>query len=171
MGLASWCASAIALMLWVVPSALAVPVEAITTSAASMQVASLFSFSGEQPDDLGVTDGHLASCPPSPNCVSSQDDDEEHGIAPLSYEGEPADAIARLENLIADIENAETIESSDRYLYVQFTSAIMGFVDDVEFYVPEGSDAVEVRSASRLGESDLGVNRRRVEEIRDLFAA
>jgi uncharacterized protein (DUF1499 family) len=133
----------------------------------------LFHFSGTRPSNLGVKDGKLAPCPTSPNCVSSQADpsDAEHAIAPLSYSSTPGEAIAALKGIIQGLERTEIIEESDTYLYAEFTSALMGFVDDVEFYAEPGSGTIHVRSASRLGQSDLGVNRSRIETIRSQWAA
>ncbi|BAU44761.1 hypothetical protein O77CONTIG1_04606 [Leptolyngbya sp. O-77] len=140
----------------------------VTMFAESSGGASLFSFSGSRPTNLGVKDGKLTACPGSPNCVNSQalGSDAEHYIAPLSYSGSPAEAIARLKGIITAMPRTQIITESDHYLYAEFTSALMGFVDDVEFYVDEAAGVVQVRSASRLGQSDLGVNRKRVEEIR-----
>ncbi|MBM0743359.1 DUF1499 domain-containing protein [Phormidium sp. CLA17] len=126
----------------------------------------LFSFSGSRPANLGVVDGKLAACPASPNCVSSQGQDAEHQIEPLRYEGTPTEAIAQLKKTIESLPRTQIIQTTDRYLYAEFTSALMGFVDDVEFYVNLSQPTIEVRSASRLGESDLGVNRQRIEAIR-----
>lgn len=143
----------------------------MTVFAESSGGASLFSFSGSRPSNLGVKDGKLAACPVSPNCVNSQtpDSDAEHHIAPLSYSGSPSEAIARLKGIITAMPRTQIIAESDNYLYAEFTSALMGFVDDVEFYVDEAAGVVQVRSASRLGQSDLGVNRKRIEEIRAKF--
>ena len=135
----------------------------------STLIASLFSFSGEIPSNLGVKNGQLGTCPTSPNCVSSQSSDAEHKIEPLTYDSTPEKAIAQLKEIIEAIENAEIIETNDNYLYAQFTSKLMGFVDDVEFYLDKKSQVIQVRSASRLGESDLGVNRQRIEEIRTVI--
>ncbi|MBF2085990.1 DUF1499 domain-containing protein [Thermoleptolyngbya sp. C42_A2020_037] len=140
----------------------------VTVFAESSGGAPLFSFSGSRPTNLGVKDGKLAACPSSPNCVNSQApaSDAEHYIAPLSYSGTSAEAIARLKGIITAMPRTQIITESENYLYAEFTSALMGFVDDVEFYVDEAAGVVQVRSASRLGQSDLGVNRKRVEEIR-----
>jgi len=127
---------------------------------------SLFSFSGERPSNLGVTNGSLATCPASPNCVSSQSQDSKHRLEPLSYAGSAAEAMQQLQAIIAALPRTEIIEATDDYLYVEFTSALMGFVDDVEFYIDSDANLIQVRSASRLGESDLGVNRKRIEAIR-----
>ena len=143
------------------------PVSANTSPPTLM--ASVLSFSGKRPSNLGVKNGKLASCPASPNCVSSQSSDAEHKIEPLSYEGTPEEAIAALKAILDNIENAETIAAAENYIYAEFTSKLMGFVDDVEFYLDEEPGVIQVRSASRLGESDLGVNRKRIEAIRAQF--
>jgi uncharacterized protein (DUF1499 family) len=134
-------------------------------------IASLFSFSGDRPNNLGVKNGSLGTCPASPNCVSSQSSDPEHQIAALTYQSTPAEAIAQLKATIEASENAKIITADDNYLYAEFTSKLMGFVDDVEFYVDPEAKIIQVRSASRLGESDLGVNRQRIEAIRTKFNA
>ena len=133
----------------------------------------LFHFSGQRPDNLGVKDGKLMACPGSPNCVSSQapSTDAEHSIAPLSYDSSPAEAIARLKSIVEGMERTEIIKETDNYLYAEFTSKLMGFVDDVEFYAEPDTGTVHVRSASRLGQSDLGVNRQRIEAIRQQWTA
>jgi uncharacterized protein (DUF1499 family) len=130
----------------------------------------IFSFSGTRPTNLGVNDGKLLACPDSPNCVSSQSTDAEHGIAPLTFEGSPEDAIAKLQQVILNMPRTKIITVEGNYLYAEFTSAWMGYVDDVEFYANPETGVVDVRSASRLGKSDLGVNRDRVEAIRSQFS-
>ncbi|NEQ29597.1 MAG: DUF1499 domain-containing protein [Leptolyngbya sp. SIO4C5] len=132
----------------------------------------LFSFSGERPSSLGVKEGQLAACPDSPNCVNSQATDSEHSIAPLRYDSAsstPSEAIARLKSIIQAMDRTKIVKESSDYLYAEFTSQLMGFVDDVEFFAPAGESVVHVRSASRLGKSDLGVNRKRIEAIRQQF--
>lgn len=133
----------------------------------------LFSFSGTPPTDLGVTDGKLKSCPNTPNCVSSYApaDDKEHAIAPFSYTGSTEDAINRLKAIIEGMERSKINVVSGDYLYAEFSSKLMGFVDDVEFYAPPGESVIHTRTAARLGKSDLGVNRKRTEEIRAQFEA
>ena len=132
-------------------------------------LASLFSFSGTRPDNLGVTSEKLAECPTSPNCVSSQSADLMHQIEPLSYDESGTEAFENLKTLIENLDNSKIITAEDRYLYAEFSTPIMGFVDDVEFFLDQEDNIIHVRSASRLGESDLGVNRNRIETIRSLF--
>ncbi|MFB2935050.1 DUF1499 domain-containing protein [Aerosakkonemataceae cyanobacterium BLCC-F154] len=126
-------------------------------------------FAGKRPTNLGVNDGKLAPCPNSPNCVSSQSADTEHKIEPLTYNTSAAEAIADLKKVIQSQERATIISESPNYIYAEFKSKLMGFVDDVEFYLDEAAKVIQVRSASRLGQSDLGVNRKRIETIRAAF--
>jgi uncharacterized protein (DUF1499 family) len=125
-------------------------------------------FAGSQPTNIGVVNGQLAACPSSPNCVSSYSQDS-HYIAPLSYTGSGEQAIKDLTNIINSLPRTKIIEVTDNYIYSQFTSQLMGYVDDVEFYLDSSKSVIQVRSASRLGESDLGANRARIENIRELF--
>lgn len=125
---------------------------------------------GSRPDNLGITNGKLADCPSSPNCVNSQAADDDHAVAPLTYEGSRKAAFSQLKNAVASLKRTKIIEERDDYLRIECKSAIMRFVDDVEFYFPE-EKIIHVRSASRLGYSDLGVNRDRVAHIRALFEA
>lgn len=120
--------------------------------------------SGTAPGNLGVEEGHLRDCPPSPNCVSSQASDSDHRIAALPLQGDPASTRTRLLRLLAQAPRVTVVTQEAHYLRAEFTSQVMRFVDDVEFLI--GQQAVEVRSASRLGHSDLGVNRKRIEGLR-----
>ena len=130
-------------------------------------------FGGSRPDKIGVKDGRLAPCPASPNCVVSQgEEDAEHAIAPITYAGDTSTAIESLRQVVAAQPGSEIIEQTETYLYAEFTSRLMGFVDDVEFYLdPTVPGTIHVRSAARLGQSDLGVNRKRIETIRAAFNA
>ncbi len=119
-------------------------------------------FAGKRPTNLGVREGKLAPCPGTPNCVNSQSEDSQAQIAPL-----PAVTIAALRQTIEAMERTTIVEATEDYLYAEFQSKLMGFVDDVEFYRDPSANVIHVRSASRLGKSDLGVNRQRVEAIRE----
>ncbi|MGF1589248.1 MAG: DUF1499 domain-containing protein [Pleurocapsa sp.] len=121
----------------------------------------MFNFTGKKPNNLGVTDGKLTACPGTPNCVSSQSNDAQSQIEPL-----PMVSMAEIKQVVQGMERTTIIEETDKYLYAEFKSKLMGYVDDVEFYLDSDANVVQVRSASRLGKSDLGVNRKRVEEIR-----
>lgn len=134
-------------------------------------------FSGRQPADLGVRDGRLALCPTSPNCVSSQSaaDDAEHHVAPLAFpaaaEGDASRAWEALERAVRGMERTRIVTLRAEYLHAECSSALLGFVDDLECLLDRGARVIHVRSASRLGYSDLGVNRQRVEALRARLAA
>jgi uncharacterized protein (DUF1499 family) len=127
--------------------------------------------SGNHPSRIGVIVGRLAACPDSPNCVSSQSSDRRHAIDPLRYEGTVKKAMERLVKAVSGMKGIRIVVAEERYLHAEFTSAFLRFVDDVEFLLDDGTKTIQVRSASRVGYSDLGVNRRRVEEIRSRFDA
>ena len=114
----------------------------------------------------GLTDGHLKPCPSSPNCVVSQDGDEKHAVDPITYKGDRNDVKEALLKVLSVVPRTEVIENTDNYIRTESTSRLFKFVDDAEFYFPEDENVIQVRSASRVGESDLGVNRRRIEQIR-----
>jgi uncharacterized protein (DUF1499 family) len=122
-------------------------------------------FAGSTPD-LGVQDGQLTPCPDSPNCVVSQGADLDHEIAPIRYQGDRDTARAALLKVLTVVPNTTVIEQRDDYIRTESASKLLGFIDDGEFYLPAEDNVIEVRSAARLGESDLGVNRRRLEQIR-----
>ncbi len=130
-------------------------------------------FSGKRPDNLGVKDGKLAPCPDSPNCVSTQADpsDEEHHMAPMSYITSTEEAHARVLDIVRSMPRTRVITEDARYLYVEFRTPTLRFVDDVEFFFEEDENLIHFRSASRLGYSDMGLNRRRMTQIREAFEA
>ena len=115
---------------------------------------------GEPPQDIGVRDGRLIACPESPNCVSSYESSEEHSIAALDGN------LNQIQQILLTMDGANIVEQSSNYLYAEFTSSLMGYVDDVEFLYDAASNTTHVRSASRVGYSDMGANRGRVEAIR-----
>jgi uncharacterized protein (DUF1499 family) len=120
-------------------------------------------FDWRRPANLGVTNGRLAPCRRTPNCVSSQADpaDAEHYIAPLKG------TIEAVRKAVASMPRATIVSEKGNYLYAEFRSRLLGYVDDVEFYF-DGS-AIQVRSASRLGRRDFSVNRIRIERLRVLI--
>lgn len=125
-------------------------------------------FSWKRPDNLGVKEGRLAAPKSTPNCVSSQAEpsDAEHYIAPIAFEGGVAQATAAARRTVEGLRRATVIRHEGNYLHAEFRSKLMGFVDDVEFVFDEKAGLLHVRSASRLGRRDFGVNRARVEAIR-----
>ena len=119
--------------------------------------------------DVGLRDGKLSECPDSPNCVSSQTEMKGHMIDPFSYKGSFSEAKQALLSVITSLPRTKIIVDNDRYIHVTFTSRLMRFVDDVEFLFDDTNKLIHVRSASRVGYSDMGVNRKRVEELRKLL--
>ena len=127
----------------------------------------LLSCAGRRPDDLGVHDGRLRPCPASPNCVSSDaPQDDSHHVAPLVLAKPPEEAWPAVREAALDLPGARPGSEQARYLHVECESRWLGFVDDLELHLRPEAGTVAVRSASRLGHSDLGVNRRRVETLR-----
>lgn len=120
------------------------------------------------PHDLGVREGRLAPCPDTPNCVSSQAQGRAH-IEPLTFYDEPQRARERLLAILAAMPGVTIVESSPQYLRAEAASRVFGFVDDIELCFDPARRLVHVRSAARLGYSDFGVNRRRIEAIRSRF--
>ncbi|ABA20942.1 Protein of unknown function DUF1499 [Trichormus variabilis ATCC 29413] len=115
---------------------------------------------------LGVDSGHLSACPSSPNCVVSQNADPKHAIEPIPYHVDRDKARETLLKVLTVVPRTEVVEQTDNYIHALSKSRIFKFVDDVEFYLPTNESVIHLRSASRIGDSDLGVNRRRMEQIR-----
>jgi uncharacterized protein (DUF1499 family) len=132
---------------------------------------------GTKPNNLGMATGQLLACPGTPNCVNSQSLDAESKISPLAYTTSAEDAFTNLktvvqsfkQSVIAPARSQSFAQETDNYIYAEFTIPVVGFVDDVEFLLDKDAQVIHVRSASRLGESDLGVNRKRIETIRAKF--
>ncbi len=127
--------------------------------------------SGERSSLIGVPVDRLRPCPDSPNCVSSQSSDPRHAIAPIRYEGTAENARELLIKVVSGMKRSRIVISEKLYLHAEFTSAFFRFVDDVEFLLDDVEKLIHVRSASRVGSFDFGVNRKRVEEIRKRFDA
>jgi uncharacterized protein (DUF1499 family) len=119
-----------------------------------------------KPTNLGVTAGRLAPCPDSPNCVCSHAPDTEHAIEPIRFTGEAEAVIGRLKAIIGNLPRMAIVTETPDYLHAEARSLIFRFVDDVEFLVDRDAKLIHIRSASRVGKSDLGVNRKRMEQIR-----
>lgn len=106
-------------------------------------------------------------CPGTPNCVSSRDSDPVHRLDPLPLRGAAADGLAALRQVVLALPRSRIAAAGPGFLRVEFRSMIFRFVDDAEFVADESAGVIHVRSAARVGRSDLGVNRRRVEQIRE----
>ncbi|SLM28755.1 conserved exported hypothetical protein [Desulfamplus magnetovallimortis] len=116
-----------------------------------------------------VKTGELAPCPGKPNCVSSLAEDKKHFIEPFSYTSGKKEAMEELKAIISKQKRMTIVSETENYLHVESRTKFFKFVDDVEFYFPDDEQIIHIRSASRLGYSDLGVNRKRMEGIRELF--
>ena len=131
---------------------------------------------GPEPSDLGVQQGRLKAPSLSPNSVSSQADlypghpqQSYARITPLRFQDTPDQAMQRLVKVLQTQERTVLLQQTPDYVYAQSQSALLKFTDDVEFWLERPAGVIQVRSASRLGRSDLGVNRARVESIRAQF--
>ena len=125
-------------------------------------------FSGKRPRNLGVNDGRLASCGRRLNCVSSQADpgDAQRYVAPIRVKGAAAEAIAAARRAVESMARARVVRAEGNYLHAEFRSRLMGYVDDLELTYDAQAGVLHVRSASRLGQRDYGVNRARVAALR-----
>ncbi|MCC6212908.1 MAG: DUF1499 domain-containing protein [Burkholderiales bacterium] len=125
-------------------------------------------FSWKRPDDLGVKDGRLARPKSTPNCVSSQADpaDAEHYIAPIAFKGDAGAAMGAARKAVQGMDGVTVVREDGAYLYAEYRTKIMKFVDDLELLFDAKAGVFHVRSASRLGRRDFGVNRARVEALR-----
>lgn len=163
--MASTLAYLFAIALWIFPTGPAFAMAAPTPQTLGAIPGLSQVFAGESPE-LGIQDGQLSPCPSSPNCVVSQGADPDHAIEPIAYTGSRDSAREVLAKVLEVVPRTEIVTQGEDYIRAKSTSRIMGFVDDTEFYFPEDEPVIHVRSAARLGESDLGVNRRRLEQIR-----
>jgi len=136
-----------------------------------MSMAALFaiSCSGKGPASIGVKDGKLAACPDKPNCVSSMTEDKSHFIEPFTYSGSSEQAKRLLVEIVKSLDRTKIISDSENYIHAEFRSKLFRFVDDVEFLIDDKTKTIHVRSASRTGYSDMGVNGKRIEIIRVIF--
>jgi len=124
---------------------------------------------GRMPVGLGADWGLLSPCPNKPNCVSSSATDEDHQIAAFAIEGSAELAWVGLRETVEDTPRVEIMAYSDDYLHAVYTSFLMRYRDDVEFLLLREENEIAVRSASRVGYGDMGVNRKRVEAIREVL--
>ena len=125
----------------------------------------------QAPTTLGLTNNQFAPCPASPNCVATQSALPEQLMAPLPYSGSVAEAKAQLRTVVEAMPRVTLRAEQDNYLAFVFRSQLISYPDDVEFYFDDAAKLLHFRSASRLGEGDMGVNRARMEAISQAFAA
>jgi uncharacterized protein (DUF1499 family) len=142
---------------------------ALRNLAAVVIVMPLFSCAGSKPTNLGVKDLRLAPCPSTPNCVSSDATDPAHWVAAFQLAVAATDGWRTTRAAVANLPRTRIATETDDYLHAECSSAFFGFVDDIELHLRLTHDIIAVRSAARLGHSDFGVNRKRVENLRLLL--
>ncbi|MCA9982815.1 MAG: DUF1499 domain-containing protein [Anaerolineales bacterium] len=123
----------------------------------------------QPPAGLGLTNGQLAPCPPSPNCVNSQSSTGTAAIDPIPYDGDTVAAQAALVAIIGAMDRSVILTAEPDYIHAVFRSALFDFPDDAEFYFDEPAGLIHIRFASRYGYGDLGANHDRAEAIREEF--
>lgn len=138
---------------------------------AALQVAALWVGARVVRRPANVNTGELAACPGSPNCVCTEATDRQHSIDPIPFSGSAAEAQATLVEILKALPKTDVITNRDGYVYAEARSPLMSFVDDMDFVVDADASVIRFRSAARLGKSDLGKNRERMELIREQFAA
>ena len=137
--------------------------------AACVLLMAVFSCAGTRPSHLGIKDSRLAACPAKPNCVSSDAADAPHAVAPFELLKPAGESWRSAQAAVAGMPRTTIITSTENYLHAECRSALFGFVDDLELHLRPAENVIAVRSAARLGYSDLGVNRRRVESLRRML--
>lgn len=121
------------------------------------------------PNNLGVNDGMLAKMPKKPNAVSSQTEEKDKKVEALEFKENLVDSKKKVIKAIESYGNAKIIKNETNYIYVVFTTGIMKYHDDVEFYFDESKKLIQIRSASRIGYSDMGLNRERYNKIKEVY--
>jgi uncharacterized protein (DUF1499 family) len=121
-------------------------------------------------NDMNLHD-QLFECPDRPNCVSSDAQDSRHAVAPMVLIGDTATGWVAIQTLVSRLSRSTVVKATNRYLHVTFKSRLFRFIDDLELKLDPQSDVIAIRSASRTGHFDRGVNRRRVESLREQLTA
>lgn len=125
--------------------------------------------SAPRPANLGLVEGHLTPCPPTPNCVASEQTAAAQLMPPLRYATSAEAAKQHLIEIVRGLPRTTFIADEGAYMAAEFRTPVIGFIDDVEFRFDDTAKVIHFRSASRLGRHDLGVNRGRMEAISDAF--
>ncbi len=127
-------------------------------------------FEGGRDLKVGMTEGKFTPCPGTPNCLSSQAESKEAYMAPIDTGNLETEAVMKIaRTLVEKSDRAKVVEFEGKYLRAEFKSLIFRFVDDVEFYHDAQKGLLHFKSASRVGKSDLGVNRKRMEKLTALI--
>ena len=138
----------------------------------ALSLASLISCMSSRPDNLGVKNGSLAACPETPNCVCSQcpRENTEHFITPVSYSISEDSLRVLITEVLEEMARTKIVTATDNYFHVESTTLLLRFVDDFELYIDSRQNLLHFRSASRVGRSDFGTNRKRVENFKRVFS-
>lgn len=126
------------------------------------------SVSSRKQPELGLLEGRLRPCPDSPNCVCSEYRDHSAFIAPLLFTNTAENSWDKIKKAIVET-GGEIVTERDGYLHARFVTLLMRYVDDVELRMEQDKQRIHIRSASRVGHSDMGANRKRVTRIRSAF--
>ena len=118
---------------------------------------------------VGIVDGKFYPCPNTPNCVSTQATDAKHKISPISYSGTMSEVKEKIIKIVNSLKRTKIITNTENYIHAEVRTATFKFVDDVEFFFDDSEKIVQFRSRARSGHSDMGVNRKRMEKIREMF--
>lgn len=129
----------------------------------------IFSSGSMKPVSIGIVNGRLSAMPDSPNAVSSQTDIPDKYVEPIKVSVDPETVLKRIEVILREMGNNHIITRGENYIHAVFVTSIMRFHDDVEFLVDSDSGVIHFRSASRVGYSDMGANRKRYEKFRKLY--
>jgi uncharacterized protein (DUF1499 family) len=130
----------------------------------------VLSCSGSRPTNLGVKNLRLAPCPSTPNCVSSDGEEPSQRVSPFQLAAPAAEAWRAARAAVLSLPRTQIVAETGGYLHAECRSAVFGFVDDLELHLRPAQGMIAVRSAARLGYSDFGVNRRRIERLRARLA-
>ena len=118
---------------------------------------------------VGIVDGKFYPCPNTPNCVSTQATDAKHKINPFNYSGTLSEAKEKIIKIVNSLKRTKIITNTENYIHAEVRTATFKFVDDVEFLFDDSEKIIQFRSRARSGHSDMGVNRKRMEKIREMF--
>jgi uncharacterized protein (DUF1499 family) len=121
------------------------------------------------PENLGINNGKLAKLSNKPNAVSSQTEEKDKRVEALKFKGNLENSKNEIYKAIETYGNVKTVKNDENYLYVIFTTGKMKYHDDVEFYFDEGEKLIHFRSSSRVGYSDLGLNRERYNKLKEFY--
>ena len=131
----------------------------------------LYRENSKLPKNLGIKNGRLASMPETPNAVSTQTDDKDKKVEPFKFQIDKENSMEKIKKAIAEYGGASIIKEEENYMYVVFTTPVMKFKDDAEFYVDEENKVIHFRSASRVGRSDMGLNKERYDKLLRIYYA